>query len=177
LVLLTDGDASYATLFPEIFGYAYRPARQGDRGRFPRTLAHVQIIKHREGSRVVDIEIRYTHGSRTLVHQMLYQLGYAKPNTSAIERRNGTTRRMSAHQVRRSLAFSRRPDTKIALGWWGRRSTTGLALIARCDRLCLNRRVKKFEPQTPAMALGLTRFIWSIRELLLTPVFPTDGRR
>lgn len=126
LVLLTDGDASYATLFPEIFGQAYRPARQGSRGRFPdmryripRTLAHVQIIKHREGSRVVSTEIRYTHGSRTLIHQRLYQLGYAKPNTSAIERRNGTARRMSAHQVRRSLAFSRRPDTKIALGWWG----------------------------------------------------------
>ena len=126
LVLLTDGDASYAALIPEIFGVAYRPARQGDRGRFPavryripRTLAHVQIIKHREGSRVVDIDIRYTHGSRTLVHQALYQLGYTQPNTSAIERRNGTARRMSAHQVRRSLAFSRRPDTKIALGWWG----------------------------------------------------------
>src|SRR5213079_2048529 len=80
LVLRTDGDACgtqfrrYAALFPEIFGHAYRPARQGDRGRFPavryripRTLAHVQLIKHREGSRVVGIEIRYTHGSRTLV--------------------------------------------------------------------------------------------------------------
>ncbi len=126
LVLLTDGDASYASLFPEIFGQAYRPARQGSRGRFPevryripRSLAHVQIIKHREGSRVVNTTIRYTHGSRPLVRQMLYQLGYAKPNTSAIERRNGTARRMSAHQVRRSLAFSRRPDTKLALGWWG----------------------------------------------------------
>jgi IS1 family transposase/transposase-like protein len=125
LVLLTDGEASYAALFPEIFGHAYRPARRGDRGRFPlmryripRTLAHVQIIKHRQGSRVVSTEIRYAHGSRTLTHQTLYQLGYAKPNTSAIERRNGTARRMSAHQVRRSLAFSRRSDTKTALGWW-----------------------------------------------------------
>jgi IS1 family transposase len=126
LVLLTDGDASYAALFPQIFGQAYRPARQGGRGRFPdmryripRTLAHVQIIKHRQGSRVVDTEIRYPPGSRSLVHQTLRQLGYAKPNTSAIERRNGTARRMSAHQVRRSLAFSRRSDTKVALGWWG----------------------------------------------------------
>jgi IS1 family transposase/transposase-like protein len=126
LVLLTDGEASYASLFPEIFGQPYRPARQGSRGRFPgvryripRTLAHVQIIKHREGRRVVDTEVRYTHGSRTLVHETLDQLGYAKPNTSAIERRNGTARLMSAHQVRRSLAFSRRSDTKVALGWWG----------------------------------------------------------
>jgi IS1 family transposase len=97
LVLFTDGDASYATLFPEIFGQPYRPSRQGSRGRFPamryripRSLAHVQIIKHREGSRVVDTTIRYSHGSRTRVHQALRWLGYAKPNTSAIERRNGT---------------------------------------------------------------------------------------
>jgi transposase InsO family protein len=26
---------------------------------------------------------------------------------------------MNAHQVRRTLAFSRRADTKEALGWWG----------------------------------------------------------
>jgi hypothetical protein len=26
---------------------------------------------------------------------------------------------MNAHQVRRSLAFSRRDDTKVALAWWG----------------------------------------------------------
>ena len=126
LVLFTDGDASYATLFPEIFGQPYRPSRQGSRGRFPalryripRSLAHVQIIKHREGSRVVETTIRYTHGSRTRVHQVLRWLGYAKPNTSVIERRNGTARRMSAHQVRRSLAFAHRSDTKLALGWWG----------------------------------------------------------
>jgi IS1 family transposase len=126
LVLLTDGDACYASLFAQIFGQAYRPPRQGQRGRFPdvryripRTLAHVQIIKHREGHRVVKTEIRYAHGSRSLVYQVLAQLGHTTPNTSTIERRNGTARRMSAHQVRRSLAFSRRPETKLALGWWG----------------------------------------------------------
>ncbi len=126
LVLFTDGEASYASLFPEIFGQACRPPRNGSRGRLPdvhyripRTLAHVQIVKHREGSRVVQVDIRYTHGSQKRVHQMLDELGYSVPNTSAIERRNGTARRMSAHQVRKSLAFSRRTETKLALGWWG----------------------------------------------------------
>ena len=125
LVLLTDGDASYATLFPEVFGQPYRPRRRGNRGRLPnvryripRRLAHVQVIKHRQGKWVVDIEIRYTHGSQKRVNLGLEQLGYTVPNTSAIERRNGTARRMSAHQVRKSLAFSRRSDTKEALGWW-----------------------------------------------------------
>jgi IS1 family transposase/transposase-like protein len=126
LVLFTDGQASYASLFPEIFGQAYRPSRQGDRGRFPdlryripRTLAHVQIVKQRDGQRVVAVDIRYAHGSMRCVQRVIEQLGYTTPNTSAIERRNGTARRMNAHQVRRSLAFSRRDDTKLALGWWG----------------------------------------------------------
>jgi IS1 family transposase len=126
LVLFTDGEASYASLFPEIFGQAYRPSRQGSCGRFPemryripRTLAHVQIVKQRGGQRVVEVNIHYAHGSQRCVQRVLEQLGYTIPNTSAIERRNGTARRMNAHQVRRSSAFSRRDDTKIALAWWG----------------------------------------------------------
>ena len=72
----------YATLFPAIFGQPYRPSRNGDRGRFPelrfripRRLAHAQIIKHRECRRVVDIEVRYTHGSQKRVNQALDTLG------------------------------------------------------------------------------------------------------
>lgn len=78
----------------------------------------MQIVKQREGQRVVEVDIRYTHGSQRCVQRVLEQLGYTTPNTSAIERRNGTARRMSAHQVRRSLAFARRDNTKVALGWW-----------------------------------------------------------
>jgi hypothetical protein len=125
LVLLTDGEASYATLFPEIFGQPYRPSRTSHRGRppklrfrIPRSLAHVQVVKHRTGSRVTHVEIRHTHGSQKRVTRALETLGYQVANTSAIERRNGTARTMSAYQVRRSLAFARRTETKQALGWW-----------------------------------------------------------
>jgi len=67
--------------------------------------------------RVVNIELRYSHGCQKRINEALEQLGYTTPNTSAIERRNGTARTMNAHQVRRSLAFLRRADTKVALGW------------------------------------------------------------
>lgn len=126
LVLFTDGEQSYASLFPEFFGIPYQPIRQGSQGRMPnirfripRTLAHVQIVKHREGMRLVEVEIRYIHGSQKRVQLALDALGYEKPNTSAIERRNGTARRMVIYQVRKSIAFSRRPDVKESLGWWG----------------------------------------------------------
>lgn len=125
VALFTDGDASYATLFPEMFGCPYRPARKGSQGRtphlryrIPRSAAHVQVIKHRQGKRLQSIDIRYTHGSKKRIHQALDQLGYQVPNTSAIERRNGTARLMSKAQVRKSLAFAKREDQKTDLGWW-----------------------------------------------------------
>jgi len=68
---------------------------------------------------VVSVEVRLAHGSQKFAQQRLSDLGYAQFNTSAIERRNGTARRMSAYQVRRSSAFAHRPERKIALGWWG----------------------------------------------------------
>lgn len=125
IALFTDGEASYRTLFPEIFGRPYHPVRQGQRGRrpkvryrIPRTAAHAQVVKHRRGQRLREVEIRYVHGSIKRINQALDHLGYNTPNTSAIERRNGTARRMSAAQVRKTLAFSGRVDTKEALGWW-----------------------------------------------------------
>ncbi len=183
LVLLTDGEASYASLFPEIFGQAYRPTRQGSRGRFPevryripRTLAYVQIVKHREGQRLVQVDICYPHGSKRLVQQVLDYLGYSKPNTSAIERRNGTARRMSAHQVRKSLAFARRDDTKVALVWSALTVCNGCRPHRSLHLPLAQPLDKKFEPRTPAMAIGLTHHIWSICELRLTPIFPSTGR-
>ena len=126
VALFTDGLSAYRTLFPEIFGYAYYPPRQGTRGphpqarfRIPRTAAHVQIVKHQSGYRLKEVEIRYAHGSKKRIEQALERLGYNVPNTSAIERRNGTARLMSAAQVRKTLAFAGKESTKEAMGWWG----------------------------------------------------------
>ena len=125
IAFFTDGLPTYRSAFPEIFGTPYRPRKNGIRGRIPllryripRGLAHVQIIKHRANQRLKSVEIRYAHGSKKRIDQALESLGYNVPNTSAIERRNGTARRMSAAQTRKTLAFSRDPEQKYALGWW-----------------------------------------------------------
>jgi len=126
VALFTDGLPAYRTLFPEIFGHAYYPPRQGTRGphpharyHIPRTAAHVQVVKHHSGRRLQAVEIRYSHGSKRRIGQALERLGYRVPNTSAIERRNGTARLMSAAQVRKTLAFAGKASTKDAMGWWG----------------------------------------------------------
>jgi hypothetical protein len=78
----------------------------------------VQVVKHHQGRRLKAVDIRYSHDSRKRVSQALLKLGYKVPNTSALERRNGTARLMSAGQTRKTLAFAREADTKLATGWW-----------------------------------------------------------
>lgn len=183
LVLMSDGQKSYESLFASIFGKPYRPARRGDRGRFPkiryrinRDLAHLQLIKRRHRGRVVEVRPRVAHGSHKRVNLELEKLGYDRPNLSVIERQNGTARRMNAYLVRRSLAFGRTERGREALGWFSTvvynfcRTQRGLRtpLSTFEGRRC-------YEQRTPAMAAGLTGFIWTVADVLRSPVYAAGG--
>ena len=184
LVLMTDGFESYKTLFPEVFGVSYRPARKGDRGRFPglryripRGLAHVQVVKRRQGSPFVEVELRLAHGSWKRVKEVLEHLGHNTPNVSAVERQNGSARRMNAYLVRKSLAFSRCDESRRSLGWWGT-TVQNWCRVQRGLRLPLPepQGKKLFAQRTPAMTAGLTNRVWSIPELLCSPTYPRQVR-
>ena len=43
LLVTTDGEKSYESLFPSVFGEPYRPARNGPRGRFPKVRHRVKV--------------------------------------------------------------------------------------------------------------------------------------
>jgi len=183
VVLFSDGEPSYKTLFRQTFGTPYRPARRGERGRFPniryrltRRQAHVQVLKQRRGKRVIKVEIHHAHGSPKRVQRELTRLGYTTPNTSAVERRNGTARRMDACSVRKTLAFARTPETRDARGSWAM-TVYNWARENRALKRALpepqGRRL--YEQRSPAMAAGLTERIWSISELLCCPTFSTRG--
>ncbi len=185
VVLFSDGEPSYQTLFPEVFGVPYRPARSRQRGRFPkvryriaRTQAHVQIVKQRLGKRVVNVDIRLAHGSHKRLERELRRLGYRKPNTSAIERRNATARRMDACSVRKTLAFARTPETRDARGSWGMAVYNWVREHRSLRRpLAEPQGRRKYERRSPAMAAGLTDHLWPIAELLRCPTYPAQGQR
>lgn len=183
LVLMSDGARSYETLFVSIFGSPYRPARKGDRGRFPkvrhrinRNLAHLQVIKHRHRGRVVEVSPRVAHGSYKRVNLELQRLAYNKPNLSAIERQNGTARRMNAYLVRKSLAFGRTQGGREALGWF----STVVYNFCRPQRglrepLSVSEGRRCYEQRTPAMAANLTNTIWTVADVLCTPIYRAGG--
>lgn len=177
LVLFTDGFLSYQTLFPEVFGRPYRPARQGSRGRFPKTAyriprsaAHVRIIKEYSGKRVVNVRTEIAAGTQVRVNEELQRLGYQKPNTSAVERQNATARRMNPHLARKSLAFARLRIHRESLA----HLVQGIYNWCRVQRglrskLDVPKGRQLFLQRTPAMTIGLTDHVWKVRDWLSQP--------
>lgn len=183
IVLFTDGDASYAAVFPEIFGIPYTRERFGRQGRLPkvryripRTLAHIQVVKKRSGKRLESIKIHYRHGTKKRAEEELIRLHYHKANTSIIERRNATARLMNSCQHRKTLAFSRHSTAKLALGWW----TLTVYNWCRVHRM-LRSKVEQFYgkskyiPRTPAMVVGVAREVLTVAMILRTQVFQSKG--
>ena len=117
----------------------------------------MRIIKSYRGKRVTDIRIERAAGSQRRIDQELAALGCMSPNTSAVERHNGTARRMNPHQVRRSLAFARLPHVRQTVS----DLVNGVYNFCRVNR---SLRVKLDEPVgrrqyaewTPEMAIGIT---------------------
>ncbi|WP_407572867.1 IS1 transposase [Deinococcus altitudinis] len=184
IVLFTDGWLPYESLFPTVFGRPYQPERQGSRGRLPRlryriprTSGHVRIIKTYQGKRVTDIRIERAAGSQRRVDQELALLGYTTPNTSAVERHNGTVRRMNPHQVRRSLAFARLPHVRQTVSDLVN-AVYNFCRVHRSLRVKLDEPVgrRQYAKRTPAMAIGITDSVWSVLRLLRTAVLPTPCR-
>lgn len=174
IVLFSDGEHSYQTLFSKVFGTPYQPKRNGSRGRPPnlryrtqRRQAHVRIIKKRQGKRLVEVSVQLAHGSNKRLQRELQRLGYNQPNTSAVERRNGTARRMDAFSIRKSLAFARRPESRNANGAWAMTVYNWVRANRSLRKLLPQPQGKKrYEKRSPAMAAGLTHFLWSVEDIL-----------
>jgi transposase-like protein len=87
-------------------------------------------------------------------------------------------RRMNAYLIRKSLAFARKEQSREGLGWWSAvvynfcRAQRGLRVP-----LCVSEGRRRYEWRTPTMAANLTDFIWTVADVLRTPVYPAGGAR
>jgi transposase-like protein/IS1 family transposase len=185
VVLFSDGEHSYKTLFPKVFGTPYQPKRNGKQGRQPkisyrvgRRQAHVRVVKKRQERRLVEVSIHLAHGSQKRLERELQRLGYNQPNTSAIERRNGTARRIDAFNVRKSLAFARRVESRNANGSWSMTIYNWGRANRSLRKLLLEPQGRKhYEQRSPKVAAGLTDFLWSVEDILRYQPFPLEALR
>ena len=109
-------------------------------------LVYGQVVKTREGKRVVKVEKRLVLGPKTTDLKLI--------STSLLERQNGTTRARNRYLVRKTYAFAKRVPY----------------MDDQCevDKTVYNfcRRHRGLKGETPAMRQGITDHIWSMAEVL-----------
>ncbi len=158
---VSDGWAPYA----ETIDAVYRDEQPTASARFTRLVRTpgvtlTQAIKHRRKRRLIRVEVRATIGAPV-----------PQPYAVHVERFNGVLRDRLACLTRKTHAFAKTTATWDAL--------VGLALfahnwldphVALRQRLAAPTTARRYRPQTPAMASGLTDHVWSFTEFLLHPM-------
>jgi len=109
-------------------------------------LTYGQVVKEREGRKVVKVKKRLVLGPTTT--------DLSHISTSLIERQNGTARSRNRYLVRKTYAFAKRVeymDDQCAL-----------------DKTFYNfcRKHRGLKGETPAMRQGITNHVWSVAEVL-----------
>jgi IS1 family transposase len=184
-LFLTDGFREYATALLRHYGRWVQSPRRQAKGPWPKPrwmplpqLLYAQVVKTTRRRRLVDVTHRVVFGTLEAVNQVLSPLGW-QINTSLVERFNLSLRQHVA-------AIGRRTST-LCKGEAGLQQQ--LALYHVYYNFCLphaslrqvlaeptptngSGSVKVWRPCTPAMAVGLTDHVWSLREVLLYRVPP-----
>src|SRR5262249_40842926 len=177
----SDQLPEYRNALLNIYGEWYQPQRQGDRGAYPKprrrappNLLYAQIIKRRQGSRVVDVSTQVVFGTPEAVAARLAHSSVSRTiNTSFVERDNLAQRQSNRRLTRRTNAFSK------DLAWFEKQLWVSLAYYHLVlPHKSLQERLptpqptrgagssRKWRSVTPAMAAGITDHVWTTHELL-----------
>jgi IS1 family transposase len=184
-LFLTDGFREYMTALLSHYGQWVQPERCQATGPAPKPrwmplpgLLYAQVIKTVRRRRLVRVTHRVVFGTLEAIQQVLAACGW-QINTAFVERLNLTIRQHVA-------AVGRRVST-LCKGEDGVRQQ--LVLYHMYYNFCLPHTslrqplplpeptngtgsAKRWQPQTPAMAAGLTDHVWTLREVLLFRVPP-----
>ena len=159
---VSDGWTPYAETIDTLYRDEFPTARPGWT-RLVRTpgIALTQAIKRRRGRRLERVDVQATIGELV-----------AQPYPVQSERLNGVLRDRLACLTRKTHAFAKRATTWDAL--------VGLTLFAHNwvePHHALRQPLphpdpgtgRRYRPQTPALAMGLTDHVWSFTEFLRHP--------
>ncbi len=168
--IATDGKGAYRIAMLETWGKV--PEYKGT-GR-PPTLSkpekdwqYLQIVKKREGSKLVSVTTKVVYGDPNVVKNVLGE------HAAHIERTNLTSRQMNGRLVRKTLSFSKELELLKAASAL-EDALYNFTRPFRTLRVELEERTgqARWQQRTPAMAAGLTDHIWTVKELLTVVLVP-----
>jgi transposase-like protein/IS1 family transposase len=182
-LFLSDGFREYLTAFVTHYGQWIQPERRQTNGPRPKPrwmpqprLLYAQVVKCYRRRRIVGVKHRVVFGAAEVIESILAKCGW-KINTSFVERLNLEFRQHVA-------AIGRRVNT-LCKHEAGLRQQLAIfhayhnfVLPHTSLRLPLanpmNQRESgtRWQSRTPAMAVGLTNRVWTLREVLIFRVPP-----
>lgn len=170
ILVCTDGLCSYVRATREAFR---DKVETGKRGHPPlrvwSRLLMAQVVKRYEKRRVAEVERRVVHGRAEQVEKARASVsGEGVINTAYIERLNGTFRERLAPLARRTRALAR-TTRMLECGMWLVGTVYNFCSPHESLREMAGRAVRD---RTPAMAAGITRRVWGVRDLLSYHVPP-----
>jgi hypothetical protein len=159
---VSEGKASYR----QAIAKTYRdPVRSGQRGRPPLQptagVGLTQVIKHRQGRRLVKGEIAHVFG-----------VALAAPSTVHEERVNGVLRDRLACLTRKTHAFAKRSqtwDAAVTLAWFEHNWLQPHRALRQAAADLPNG--QRYHRRSPAMAIGLPDHVWTWEEFLQYPIY------
>jgi len=173
-LITTDEYPLYQQAILDAYGQTVTPPRTGKRGRprasykvAPPQLRYATVHKMRHKGRVIKIDCRVVFGQQEEVERALGRSPVSnKINTAFVERQNGTDRHRNARKVRKTYRFSKDPDIHDAATYFSLYSYNFCWPVRTLRRRDPH---GAWQPQTPAMAAGLTDHVWSLTEWLTLP--------
>lgn len=137
----------------------------GERGR----TSFVALDKEKEGKRVVRTWHEVLLGSLGLLCILLVRSKVSRrPNTSLVERHNGTMRGKNSREVRETQCFSKEWEAHRAAFFFAEYSYNFCWPV----RTLPKRFPGRSGPLTPAMTAGLADHVWTIEEWASRPTLP-----
>jgi hypothetical protein len=131
------------------------------------TLNYATVHKTRSKGRVVNVDFRVIFGAVAAVMAALKQSTVSnKIHTAFVERQNGTDRNRNGRKVRKTYCFSKDWDVHEAVTYFTMYSYNFCWSVRTLRQRDSDNR---WQPRTPAMAVGLTDHVWSLWEWLTYP--------
>jgi len=166
----TDDYSCYKDALLHVYGKWVFPERTGKPGR-PREpfqtepdMLYATVDKKRERGQVVSIATKRVYGTEDALETALESSSVSNiVNTAFVERQNGTDRLLNARKARKTLEFSKDWEYHVSHSWFC------MTYYNFCwDHQSLRVRVgdRVYDHRSPMMALGVTKHIWSIKEMV-----------
>lgn len=170
-LFLSDGLRSYFYAITAHFGSWFRPARARiDHWAVDDALLYGQLVKRKRSRKLAYAFTRMLWGTRKALLATLKSVGLSGLiQTAFIERVNLTIRQSVAPLRRKTWSLAQSEAALLMhVEWW--RLYYHFVREHSSLRISVSGLKGKYRFQTPAMAAGLTNRVWTVGELLRTPV-------